>query len=129
MLSKRGNRHIILLITSTMSMLDKFRQGAQKAGIQATAFLQDSGSKVANSSKDFAQGFSLPGEADKAAKILESFLGMNYSLSQIVHLLILLQPIPATQNLLSTRSLRPFYSGREVCTTTSIYNSHLESHP
>jgi len=55
-------------------MFDKFRQGAQKAGIQATAFLQDSGSKVANSSKDFAQGFSLPGEADKAAKILESFL-------------------------------------------------------
>jgi lipid-binding SYLF domain-containing protein len=55
-------------------MLDKFRQGAQKAGVQATAFLQNSGSKVANSSKDFAQGFSLPGEADKAAKILESFL-------------------------------------------------------
>jgi len=55
-------------------MLDKFRKGAQKAGIQATAFIQDSGSKVANSSKDFAQGFSLPGEADKAAKILASFL-------------------------------------------------------
>jgi len=55
-------------------MLDKFRRGAQKAGIQATAFLQDSGTKVANGSRDFAQGFSLPGEADKAAKILQSFL-------------------------------------------------------
>jgi len=57
-----------------MSMLDKFRRGAQKAGMQATAFLQDSGTKVANGSRDFAQGFSLPGEADKAAKILQSFL-------------------------------------------------------
>jgi len=55
-------------------MLDKFRQGAQKAGIQATAFLHDSGTKVANGSRELAQGFSLPGEADKAAKILESFL-------------------------------------------------------
>jgi len=58
-------------------MLDKFRKGAQKAGIQATAFLQDSGTRVANGSRDFAQGFSLPGEAEKAAKILESFLGVN----------------------------------------------------
>jgi len=57
-----------------MSMLDKFRKGAQKAGMQATAFIQDSGTKVANGSRDFAQGFSLPGEAEKAAKILESFL-------------------------------------------------------
>jgi len=29
---------------------------------------------VANESRDFVQGFSLPGEAEKAAKILESFL-------------------------------------------------------
>jgi SH3 domain-containing YSC84-like protein 1 len=57
-------------------MLDKFKKGAQKAGIQASAFLQDSGSKVANGSREFAQGFSLPGEADKAAKILQSFLGI-----------------------------------------------------
>jgi len=55
-------------------MLDKFKKGAQMAGVQATAFLQDSGTKVANGSKGFAQGFSLPGEADKAAKILQSFL-------------------------------------------------------
>jgi len=55
-------------------MFDKFKKGAQKAGIQATAFLQDSGTKVANGSRDFAQGFSLPGEAEKAAKILQSFL-------------------------------------------------------
>ncbi|KAG5219756.1 DUF500-domain-containing protein [Salix suchowensis] len=39
-----------------MSMLDKFRKGAQKAGIQATAFLQDSSSKVVSGSREFAHG-------------------------------------------------------------------------
>ncbi|KAF9464149.1 hypothetical protein BDZ94DRAFT_1191607 [Collybia nuda] len=57
-----------------MSMLDKFRKGAQKAGIQATAFVQASSTKVASGSRDFVQGFSLPGEAEKAATILDSFL-------------------------------------------------------
>ncbi|KAI0712512.1 hypothetical protein C8Q76DRAFT_735003 [Earliella scabrosa] len=57
-----------------MSMLDKFRKGAQKAGIQATAFLKEGSNKLANESQHFVQGFTLPGEADKAAKILESFL-------------------------------------------------------
>ena len=56
-------------------MLNKFRQAAEKAGIQATAFLKESSNKVANESRDFVQGFSLPGEAEKAAKILETFLG------------------------------------------------------
>ena len=59
-----------------MSLLDKFRQGATKAGIQATAFLSESSSKLASESSAFVQGFSLPGEAEKAANILESFLGM-----------------------------------------------------
>ena len=58
-----------------MSMLDKFRKGAQKAGMQASAFLKEGSNKIANESQHFVQGFSLPGEADKAAKILESFLG------------------------------------------------------
>jgi len=57
-----------------MSVLDKFRKGAQKAGIQASAFMQASTTKVASGSRDFAQTFSLPGEAEKAAKILDSFL-------------------------------------------------------
>ncbi|TFK52495.1 DUF500-domain-containing protein [Heliocybe sulcata] len=57
-----------------MSMLDKFRKGAQKASIQASAFIRESGNKVANEGRDFVQGFSLPGEAEKAAKILTSFL-------------------------------------------------------
>ncbi|KAK0504251.1 hypothetical protein EDD18DRAFT_1063109 [Armillaria luteobubalina] len=57
-----------------MSMLDKFRKGAQKAGLQATAFVQTSSTKVASGSRDFVHGFSLPGEAEKAAKILDSFL-------------------------------------------------------
>ena len=58
-----------------MSMLDKFRQGAQKAGLQATAFMQTSGNRLASEGREFVQGFSLPGEAEKAAKILDSFLG------------------------------------------------------
>src|SRR5436190_7222459 len=57
------------------SLMDKFRRGAQKASIQATAFVRDSSTKVATSSRDFSHGFSLPGEAEKAAKILDSFLG------------------------------------------------------
>ena len=56
-------------------MLNKFRAAAEKAGIQATVFLKESSNKVANESRDFVQGFSLPGEAEKAAKILETFLG------------------------------------------------------
>lgn len=58
-----------------MSMLDKFRRGAQRAGIQATALVKEGSSRVASGSRDFVQGFTLPGEADKAAKILASFLG------------------------------------------------------
>lgn len=58
-----------------MSVLDKFRKGAQKAGLQASAFVQASSTKVASGSRDFVHGFSLPGEAEKAAKILDSFLG------------------------------------------------------
>ena len=60
-----------------MSVLDKFRKGAQKAGIQATAFMQVSATKVASGSWDFAQTFSfeLPSETEKAAEILDSFLG------------------------------------------------------
>lgn len=63
-----------------MSLLDKFRKGAQKAGVQATAFVQTSSTKVASGSREFMQGFSLPGEAEKAANILESFLGTYTSL-------------------------------------------------
>ncbi|CAK5276132.1 unnamed protein product, partial [Mycena citricolor] len=59
---------------STMSFLEKFKSGAKKASIQATAFAQNSGQKLASGSRELAQGFSLPGEAEKAAKILDSFL-------------------------------------------------------
>jgi lipid-binding SYLF domain-containing protein len=55
-------------------MLDKFRKGAAKAGVQATAFLKEGSSRVQSSSQSFAQGFSLPGEAEKSAKILATFL-------------------------------------------------------
>lgn len=62
-----------------MSMLDKFRRGAQKAGMQATALVKESSSRVASGSREFVQTFTLPGEAEKAAKILESFLGASYA--------------------------------------------------
>lgn len=61
---------------TSMSFLDKFRKGAQKAGIQATAFVQTSGTKLASGSRDFVQTFTLPGEAEKSANILDSFLGV-----------------------------------------------------
>lgn len=57
-----------------MSMLDKFRAGAKKAQLQATAFMQEGGSRVQQESAALIRGFSLPGEAEKAARILESFL-------------------------------------------------------
>jgi hypothetical protein len=62
-----------------MSMLDKFKRGAQKAGMQATALVKESSSRVASGSREFVQTFTLPGEAEKAAKILESFLGAPYT--------------------------------------------------
>lgn len=55
-------------------MLDKIKRGAQKAGTQATALVKEGSSRMASGSRDFVQGFTLPGEAEKAAKILESFL-------------------------------------------------------
>ena len=60
---------------SRTSMFDRIRQGAQKASRQATLLAQQGSSKIASESAQFVHGFSLPGEADKAAKILASFLG------------------------------------------------------
>jgi SH3 domain-containing YSC84-like protein 1 len=59
-----------------MSVFDKFKQGAFKAGAQASTLLREGSSRVQSSSQSFAQGFSLPGEAEKAAKILATFLGL-----------------------------------------------------
>lgn len=58
-------------------MLAKFKQTAEKAGFQAAAFAHNTGTKVAHETRGLAQGFTLPGEADKAAKILASFLGAH----------------------------------------------------
>jgi len=57
-----------------MSMFDKIKKGAQKAGQQASVMIKDGSTKIASESQSFVQGFSLPGEAEKAAKILASFL-------------------------------------------------------
>jgi hypothetical protein len=62
-------------ISNRMSMFDKFRKGAQKAGVQATSFVQRSSTQVASGAQGFAQTFNLPGESEKAANILSSFLG------------------------------------------------------
>jgi SH3 domain-containing YSC84-like protein 1 len=88
-----------------ITMLAKFRQGAHKAQMQASAFVKEAGTKVSSETRDFVQGFSLPGEADKAAKILATFLGMfvnwqtclanRRSPAVISHL----QPTLITQNL------------------------------
>lgn len=56
-------------------MFSKIKAAAEKAGSQAGVFLNQAGNKVASESKGFVQGFTLPGEAEKAAKILQSFLG------------------------------------------------------
>lgn len=58
-----------------MSFMNKLKAASQKAAIQAQAFAKDSGSKISTETRTFAQGFSLPGESEKAAKILASFLG------------------------------------------------------
>ena len=97
-------------------MLDKFRKGAQKAAIQASAFAQASTTKVASGSRDFVQTFSLPGEAEKSAKILESFLGILKKARDLHPELMIFcyQLILRNQNPHSTPSQRPFYKTREV---------------
>ena len=66
-----------------MSMFDKLKKGAVKAGIQATTMFKEGSTRVQSSSQSFAQGFSLPGEAEKAAKILATFLGSSSQLSNL----------------------------------------------
>lgn len=98
-------------------MLNKFRMAAEKAGIQATTFLKESSNKVANESRDFVQGFSLPGEAEKAAKILETFLGKPRSFGDLRPRTddpFGLQLIQVILNLRSTPSLKQFCSMPEV---------------
>lgn len=61
-----------------MSLLSKFKKSAEKAGIQATTFIKAGAEKAASESRDLIQGFTLPGESEKAAKILQSFLGTTF---------------------------------------------------
>lgn len=118
-----------------MSVLDKFKKGAVKAGIQASGFFKESSSRVQSSSQSFAQGFSLPGEAEKAAKILESFLG-SFSprtpptFHSTSHRATMLNPFhkltPPTPNPLSTRFPRPSCSVHEV---GAPFTSHTHNPP
>jgi SH3 domain-containing YSC84-like protein 1 len=65
------------------NLINKFKSGARKASVQATSFVMDSSTKVASGSRDFMHGFTLPGEAEKAAKILSSFLGNLWALLMV----------------------------------------------
>lgn len=105
-------------------ILAKFRKGAQRAGIQATAFLHTSTNKVASGSREFAQTFTLPGEADKAAKILEAFLG-EFGLilgwdSSLGTIFDHPQLTPIGLNLHSTQSQRLSFSEQEVRHLTKV---------
>lgn len=54
--------------------LRKFQTAAGKVGTQATAFAQQTGQQINQQAKVAQEGFSLPKECDKAARILQSFL-------------------------------------------------------
>ncbi|WOO83340.1 SH3 domain-containing protein [Vanrija pseudolonga] len=56
------------------NFLNKVKTGAQSAGAQAAAFAQEGTARAQSGSSNIMQGFSLPGESQKAAKILKSFL-------------------------------------------------------
>jgi lipid-binding SYLF domain-containing protein len=54
--------------------MKKFQAAASKVGTQATAFAQTTGQQLNQQAKLAQQGFSLPKECEKAARILQSFL-------------------------------------------------------
>lgn len=54
--------------------LDRFRSAASKAGVQATAFAQNTSRQLSEQAKIAQAGFALPKECDRAAKILQGFL-------------------------------------------------------
>lgn len=53
-----------------MSLLNKFQSAASRVGTQATAF----GTRAIDQAEQFAGGFTLDKECDKAAKTLQSFV-------------------------------------------------------
>lgn len=57
-----------------MSFLDRFRAAAQKAGVQANAFAQQTSRTINEQAASARAGFSLPKECDRAATILQAFL-------------------------------------------------------
>lgn len=107
-------------------MFDKFRKGAQKAGVQATSFVQRSSTQVASGAQGFAQTFNLPGESEKAANILSSFLGTRRPRTYrfLASLTQLLKQIQRTLRQRSTRSLNQSYNKHEAC--SSIVHTQYE---
>lgn len=107
-------------------MFDKLRQGAQKAGMQASNFVQQSSRGVASGAQGFAHTFSLPGESEKAANILASFLGICLLKAYVLSLtLVLMKLIPPSLSQRSTRSLKQSYIKPEVGDDSDwIYANH-----
>ena len=84
----------------------KMRDTAQGVGAQAATFVQEGSARAATGSQGLMQSFSLPGEAQKAAKILRGFLGQ--CLTQMLRVRIsgtssraTLQPIVIVSSLLT----------------------------
>ena len=107
-----------------MSLFDKFRIGAQKAGTQASTFVQRSSRDVATGAHGFAHSFSLPGESEKAANILASFLGTCLPQVRRLSLTLLLKRTPRTLSQRSTRSPKLSYNKREASTDSDWSDSH-----
>lgn len=64
-----------LVALTVMPFLNTLVAGAQNLQRNATAFGQKGSRQMVSGSNSLIQGFSLPGEAEKAADILKSFLG------------------------------------------------------
>jgi len=56
------------------NLVGKVRSGASAAAGQASSMLKDGSAMASTGGSNLMQGFSLPGESQKAAKILKSFL-------------------------------------------------------
>lgn len=54
--------------------MDKLKSGVREAGAQADAMWKEGSARAGAGSSNFMQGFSLPGESQKAAKIMRTFL-------------------------------------------------------
>ncbi|WFD30887.1 hypothetical protein MSPP1_001911 [Malassezia sp. CBS 17886] len=62
-----------------MSYMDRIKLAARKAGTQASLFAQNATREIETQSRAVQAGFSLPGECERASRILQSFLADPYN--------------------------------------------------